>query len=105
MSALGQKQTCAAQKGMSALPPKADMCGALPALTAIESNQAQRMIELAFDIPLNKCRFVCQILIDFVPHPCVRNLTSTTETSVSSVCGTRLTPITERYQLLFLVAR
>ena len=28
MSALGQKQTCAAQKGMSALPPKADMCGA-----------------------------------------------------------------------------
>jgi len=23
MSALGQKQTCAAQKGMSALPPKA----------------------------------------------------------------------------------
>ena len=29
MSALGQKQTCAAQKLMSALPPKADMCGAL----------------------------------------------------------------------------
>jgi len=29
MSALGQKQTCAAQKAMSALPPKADMCGAL----------------------------------------------------------------------------
>ena len=28
MSALGQKRTCAAQKGMSALPPKADMCGA-----------------------------------------------------------------------------
>ena len=28
MSALGQKQTCAVQKGMSALPPKADMCGA-----------------------------------------------------------------------------
>ena len=28
MSALGQKQTCAAQKGMSALPPIADMCGA-----------------------------------------------------------------------------
>jgi hypothetical protein len=25
MSALGQKQTCAVQKGMSALPPKADM--------------------------------------------------------------------------------
>jgi hypothetical protein len=27
MSALGQKQTCAAQKAMSALPPKADMNG------------------------------------------------------------------------------
>jgi len=26
MSALGQKQTFAPQKGMSALPPKADMC-------------------------------------------------------------------------------
>ena len=29
MSALGHKQTCAAQKGMSALPPKADICSAL----------------------------------------------------------------------------
>ena len=28
MSALGQKQTCAAHKPMSALPPIADMCGA-----------------------------------------------------------------------------
>ena len=28
MSALGQKQTFAAQKGMSALTPKADMCSA-----------------------------------------------------------------------------
>jgi hypothetical protein len=28
MFALGQKQTFAPQKGMSALPPKADMCGA-----------------------------------------------------------------------------
>jgi hypothetical protein len=28
MSALGHKQTYAVQKGMSALPPKADMCGA-----------------------------------------------------------------------------
>ena len=28
MSALGQKQTCAVQNGMSALPLKADMCGA-----------------------------------------------------------------------------
>ena len=29
MSALGQKQTCATHKLMSALPPKADMCSAL----------------------------------------------------------------------------
>jgi hypothetical protein len=28
MSALGQKQTFAPQKAMSALPPKADTCGA-----------------------------------------------------------------------------
>jgi len=28
MSALGQKQTFASQKGMSALPPKADSCSA-----------------------------------------------------------------------------
>ena len=28
MSALGQKQTCAVQNVMSALPPKADMCSA-----------------------------------------------------------------------------
>ena len=28
MSALGQKQTCAVQNGMSALHPKADMCAA-----------------------------------------------------------------------------
>ena len=27
MSALGHKRTCAVQKGMSALPSKADMCG------------------------------------------------------------------------------
>ena len=29
MSALGHKRTCAAQLGMSALPPIADMCSAL----------------------------------------------------------------------------
>jgi hypothetical protein len=28
MSALGHKRTFAVQSGMSALPPKADMCGA-----------------------------------------------------------------------------
>ena len=30
MSALGHKRTFAVQNGMSALPPKADMCSALP---------------------------------------------------------------------------
>ena len=34
MSALGQKQTCAVQTGMSALPPKADMCGTKRAMSA-----------------------------------------------------------------------
>ena len=34
MSALDQKQTCAAQKVMSALPPKADMCGATQEMSA-----------------------------------------------------------------------
>jgi hypothetical protein len=29
MSALGHKQTYAVQKGMSGLPPKADICGAV----------------------------------------------------------------------------
>jgi len=28
MSTLGQKQTCATHRPVSALPPKADMCGA-----------------------------------------------------------------------------
>ena len=32
MSALGQKQTFAAQKGMSALPPKADIAGVIRSL-------------------------------------------------------------------------
>jgi hypothetical protein len=35
MSALGQKPTFAVQKGMSALPPKADMCGALGLLQPV----------------------------------------------------------------------
>ena len=35
MSALGQKQTCAAQNAMSALPPEADIsCRAPPSLAA-----------------------------------------------------------------------
>ena len=44
MSALGQKQTCAAQKIMSALPPKADMCSAgsrCPTLGRTPASQPQ----------------------------------------------------------------
>ena len=37
MSALGQKQTCAAQNVMSALPPIADMCGASSCLLCANS--------------------------------------------------------------------
>jgi len=43
MSALGQKQTYAAQHGMSALPPKADMCGAL-GMSALGHKQTLRTL-------------------------------------------------------------
>ena len=44
MSALGQKQTCAAQKVMSALPLKADMCSA---------NRHVRFVPIADMVALN----------------------------------------------------
>ena len=48
MSALGQKQTCAVQTGMSALPPKADICGTKRAMSAkpIADIRAQRLSRL-----------------------------------------------------------
>ena len=52
MSALGQKQTCAAQKVMSALPPKADMCGALGHVRFVpiaDSCAAVKSIVMLFD--------------------------------------------------------
>ena len=42
MSALGQKRTCAVQQGMSALPPKADMCSALVRNGLHELNKTTR---------------------------------------------------------------
>ena len=42
MSALGQKQTCAAQKVMSALPPKADMCSATRDVRFVPKADMQR---------------------------------------------------------------
>jgi len=43
LSALGQKQTCAAQNVMSALRPKADMCGALALLWAKSGLSEQKV--------------------------------------------------------------
>ena len=47
MSALGQKQTCAAQKVMSALPPKADMCGA-PSACPLSANSGHSDISFEY---------------------------------------------------------
>ena len=44
MSALGQKQTRAAQKVMSALPPKADMCGATRDVCIVPIADIRRLI-------------------------------------------------------------
>ena len=42
MPALGQKQTSAAQKVMSALPPKTDMCGAFVVAIRLRKAHAER---------------------------------------------------------------
>jgi|KBSMisStandDraft_5_1062788.scaffolds.fasta_scaffold73016_5 hypothetical protein len=42
MSALGQTQTCAAQKGTSALPPKADMCNAQANVRLVPADVKQK---------------------------------------------------------------
>ena len=51
MSALGQKQTCASQKVMSALPPKADMCSAQADVrfTPESGHSRLRLFALAYD--------------------------------------------------------
>ena len=45
MSALGQKQTCAVQTGMSALPPKADMCGTKKERCPLSANSGHTRTE------------------------------------------------------------
>ena len=47
MSALGQKQTCAAQKSMSALPPKADMCSATRHVCFVPMERTRSQLALA----------------------------------------------------------
>jgi len=47
MSALGHKRTYAVQKVMSALPPKADMCGALAGPLSANSGQLQAYLILS----------------------------------------------------------
>jgi hypothetical protein len=45
MSALGQKRTFAVQNGMSALPPRADMCGALGDVRFVPKADIDRQFE------------------------------------------------------------
>ena len=47
MSALGQKQTCSAQKVMSALPPIADMCVATRDVRFVPLADIRRMSALS----------------------------------------------------------
>ena len=54
MSALGHKQTCAAQKGMSALPPIADICDALGRVSTLLS--AERPIDIGFGSTAQKVK-------------------------------------------------
>ena len=45
MSALGQKQAFAVENAMSALPPKADMCGALAHVCFVPIADMREMIK------------------------------------------------------------
>ena len=51
MSALGQKQTYAVQKAMSALPPKADMCSAQGHVRLVPKADIRTSRRLEFHIP------------------------------------------------------
>ena len=57
MSALGQKQTCAVQKVMSALPPKADMCSALGYVRFVPKADIPVVTLLAGAVVPLACRF------------------------------------------------
>src|SRR5262249_40391966 len=58
MSALGQKQTCAVQQLMSALRPKADMCSALANVRfgPKADMQASRQDVVQLSCPIKWCR-------------------------------------------------
>ena len=55
MSALGQRQTCAAQKGMSALPPKADIPRLLGSTQAANLRRRSALVMLAETFALPGC--------------------------------------------------
>ena len=56
MSALGQKQTFAMQYVMSALPPKADMCGATRDIRLVPIADIGTLINVAANVPLRTRR-------------------------------------------------
>ena len=56
MSALGQKRTYAAQKGMSALPPKADMCSALAHVCFVPIADLYAQQKMLFDHFVSACK-------------------------------------------------
>ena len=71
MSALGQKRTFAVQNGMSALPPKADMCGAT-SRCPLCANSGHR-VAYVFDIEVfanGQRRVVYQFDCDGERQPC-----------------------------------
>ena len=75
MSALGQKQTCAAET-MSALPPKADMCGATSDVRFTPKSRHQRSDLMSFQssivsferAPCRYSRFACPPVRHHVHH-------------------------------------
>ena len=51
LSALGHKQTFAVQEGMSALPPKADMCSAQADVRFVPKADIRQWIDLLETLP------------------------------------------------------
>jgi hypothetical protein len=62
MSALGQKQTLAPQQAMSALPPKADMCGALAHVSFVP------IADIASSCSRTEFRFTVSMHSQIRPH-------------------------------------
>jgi len=54
MSALAQKQTFAAQKAMSALPPKADICSALAHVRFVPKADKKAAMRRPFSLGVNR---------------------------------------------------